>query len=108
MSEKHQEIEVYMSRRFEKALNKLTNKHLKIVEDEIDQIIANPKIGRQKKGDIAYLRVHKFKIKSQQVLLGYSWFEDNLEIYLLHFGSHENFYQKMKEQRKSDLTFMRS
>lgn len=106
MSEKHNEIEVYMSRRFEKALNKLINKHLKFVEDEIDKIVDNPKIGTPKKGDLSYLRVHKFKLKSQQVLLGYSWLEDKIEIYLLHFGPHDNFYQKMKGQRKTGLKLM--
>ena len=94
MSEEQNEINVYQSRRFEKALRKLTETQLKIVEDEIDNIIEKPDIGEIKKGDLSYLRVHKFKMNKQQVLLGYSWIEDKVEIYLLHLGSHENFYQK--------------
>lgn len=103
MSEEQNEINVYQSRRFEKALRKLTVTQLKIVEDEIDNIIEKPDIGEIKKGDLSYLRVHKFKMNKQQVLLGYAWIEDKVEIYLLHLGSHENFYQKMKGQRKVDL-----
>ncbi len=102
MSEKHKKIDIYESRRFEKAMGKLPDSLLKIVEDEIEKIIKNPEIGEQKKGDLSYLRVHKFKLNNQLALVGYSWLEQRLEIYLLQFGSHENFYQKMKEQRKAD------
>ena len=107
MSEEQNEIDIYETRRFEKALKKLPEAQLKIVEDEIDKIIEDPEIGEVKKGDLSYLRVHKFKMNNQQVLLGYSWVEDKVEIYLLHIGSHENFYQKMKGQRKVDLKLIK-
>jgi mRNA-degrading endonuclease RelE of RelBE toxin-antitoxin system len=107
MSEEQNEINIYETRRFEKALGKLPEAQLKLVEDEIDKIIEEPEIGEIKKGDLSYLRVHKFNMKNQQVLLGYSWVEDKLELYLLHIGSHENFYQKMKGQRKIDLKLIK-
>lgn len=103
MSEEQNEIDVYESRRFEKAIKKLTEAQLKVVEDEIEKIIEDPEIGEQKKGDLAFLRVHKFQLDKQLALLGYSWIEDRLEIYLLQLGSHENFYKKMKGQRKVDM-----
>lgn len=102
MSEEQNEIDVYESRRFEKAIKKLTETQLKVVEDEIEKIIEDPEIGEQKRGDLAFLRVHKFQLDKQLALLGYSWLEDRLEIYLLQFGSHEIFYKKMKGQRKVD------
>ena len=108
MSEEQIEIDVYQSRRFEKALSKLPKSQLKIVEDEIDKIIDDPEIGELKKGDLSHLRVHKFKMDNEQVLLGYSWVEDKIEIYLLYLGSHENFYKKMKEQRKIDLKLIKA
>ena len=40
---------------------------------------------------------------NQLALLGYSWIEEKIEIYLLQFGPHENFYQKLKGQRKTDI-----
>ena len=107
MSEEQKEIDIYESRRFEKALSKLPDAQLKVVEDEIDKIIETPNIGELKKGDLSHLRVHKFKIDNQQALLGYSWLEDKIEIYLLQFGSHENFYQKIKGQRKADLKLIK-
>lgn len=106
MSDERNEIKVFETRRFEKALNKLPEPQMKLVEDEIDTIIANPEIGELKKGDLSHLRVHKFKLDKQQVLLGYSWAEEAIELYLLHIGPHENFYQKQKIQRKADLKFI--
>ena len=103
MSEEQNEVSVYESRRFEKALQKLSETELSIVEDEIDKIIADPEIGEQKKGDLSHLWVHKFKVVSKPVLLGYSWVENRLTLYLLNVGSQENFYQKMKKSRKDDL-----
>ena len=107
MLEKQIEIDVYQSRRFEKVLKKLPEPLLKMVEDEIDNIIKEPEIGVLKKGDLSHLRVHKFKIDNEQVLLGYSWVENKIEIYLLCLGSHENFYKKMKDQRKTDLKLIK-
>lgn len=108
MSEEQKGIEVYESRRFSKALNKLPEAQLKIVEDELDKVVADPEVGELKKGDLAHLRVHKFRLNNQQALLGYSWLEERLEIYLLQLGSHENFYQKMKNQRKGDVKLLDS
>ncbi|AMH00926.1 type II toxin-antitoxin system RelE/ParE family toxin [Serratia liquefaciens] len=97
------EVDVYQSRRFEKTLDKLPEALQEIVENEIDTIIANPEIGELKKGDLAFLRVHKFQLNNRLTLLGYSWVEDKLELYLLSVGPHENFYQDQKSHRKVDL-----
>ncbi len=103
MSEEPRNIEVFEARRFTKALSKLPEKHLVTVEDEIEKIIDNPELGQQKKGDLSHLRVHKFKVNKQELLLGYSWIDNELKLYLLSLGSHENFYTDLKKQRKSDL-----
>ncbi|MCJ8348285.1 type II toxin-antitoxin system RelE/ParE family toxin [Moritella sp.] len=107
MLEEQKEMDVYESRRFEKALGKLSESQLKIVEDEIENILDNPELGELKKGDLSHIRVHKFKMDTQQVLLGYSWVEDKIEIYLLHLGPHENFYKKASAQRKVDLRLIK-
>ena len=92
-------IEVFETPTFKKAFKKLTEKDKSLVEDEIDKIIDNPYIGIQKKGDLSYLRVHKFKLNKQLVLLGYSYLEDKLQLFLMHLGSHENFYRDAKKRR---------
>lgn len=108
MSDVQRNIDVYESRRFEKALAKLPQAQLIVVEDEIEKIIDNPEIGEQKKGDLSHIRVHKFKLNNQLALLGYSWIDNKLEVYLLHLESHENFYQQLKNKRKIDLKFVQS
>ncbi|EPJ42985.1 MAG: hypothetical protein OFPII_44170 [Osedax symbiont Rs1] len=107
MSEEQNEIEIYQSNCFEKALNKLPENKLKIVEDEIDNIFENPEIGEAKRGDLSHLRVHKFKFGSQKVLLGYSWLENKVRIYLLYLGQHENFYKQAKKRRMADLKLIK-
>jgi mRNA-degrading endonuclease RelE of RelBE toxin-antitoxin system len=97
------EIDVFQSRRFEKKFNSLNAQEQEIVDEQIELIIGNPESGEQKKGDLAFLRVHKFRMNSQQYLLGYSWVEQKLELYMLSLGSHENFYDDQKRHRKADL-----
>lgn len=97
------EIEVFQTNRFEKQLNKLSEAQREVVEDGIDNIIDDPELGKRKKGDLSHLWVHKFKLDKQEVLLGYSWVEDKLELYLLNIGPHENYYDSMKKSRKADL-----
>lgn len=111
MSEERQEAppatpnrpDVYETRRFAKALDKLHTDVLQLVEDEIEKVIAKPTIGEQKKGDLKHLWVHKFLITEQLYLLGYSWVADELVLYLMALGSHENFYNEQKKHRKKDL-----
>ncbi len=107
MSEEQNEISVYESRRFEKALQKLSETELTLVEDQIDRIIAEPMIGEQKKGDLSHIWVHKFKLGAKPVLLGYSWVDSELALYLLNIGPHENFYSGMKKNRKTDLKIIK-
>ena len=52
MSEEQKQIEVFETRRFTKALGKLAESQLVIVEDEIENIIENPELGELKKGTI--------------------------------------------------------
>ncbi|QCJ70690.1 addiction module toxin RelE [Providencia heimbachae] len=107
MSELQKEIDVYQTARFNKTMKKMSESDTKVVENEIDEIIANPLIGEQKKGDLDFLRVHKFRLNDSTVLLGYSWVSNKLELYLLQVGSHENFYETHKNHRKADLKMIK-
>ena len=97
------EIEVYEARTFTKALTRLNDAQRDRVDDEIEKIIEDPEIGERKRGDLAHIRIHKFKMDANEVLLGYSWREEKLVIYLLYLGPHENFYRDAKKRRKADL-----
>ncbi len=53
-------------------------------------------MGQQKKGDLSYLCVYKFKMVKQLTLLGYSYEKDTLTLELIALGPHENFYRDVK------------
>jgi len=74
---------VYQSPTFKKAVKKLHKNQKTDLDKAIHELLKNPVIGAQKNGDLAYLRVYKFKMVKQQTLLGYSFEEDQLILELL-------------------------
>lgn len=87
---------IKQSNTFKKIVKKLPKKHKTIIDDEIRKLIKNPKLGERKRGDLDFLRVHKFKLINQEVLLGYMYEEDQIILTLLKLRSHENFYRNIK------------
>lgn len=65
------------------------------MDSAVKAISENPTIGEAKVGDLAGGYVYKFKINKQLTLLAYQF--DDLEIQLLNFGGHENFYRDLKQ-----------
>lgn len=89
-------IKIKQSSHFTKIYKKLHDNQKEAVNEAIEKIANNPKIGEVKKGDLAGLYVYKFGVLSQLTLLGYHYYEDEVTILLLAVGSHENFYRDMK------------
>ena len=58
-------------------------------------ISTNPVAGEEKVGDLAGVRVYKFKITNQTYLLAYRVLDEE-SLKLLTLGSHENFYRDLK------------
>jgi mRNA-degrading endonuclease RelE of RelBE toxin-antitoxin system len=80
---------------FKKVYKKLHDNQKVAVNEAIQAIIAYPKIGEEKKGDLAGVFVYKFKIHNQEILLAYEWVPE--ERLLLALGVHENFYRDLKK-----------
>ncbi|MBF0097982.1 MAG: type II toxin-antitoxin system RelE/ParE family toxin [Magnetococcales bacterium] len=94
-------MEILQTRIF-KTDTKRLHPNQKIVLDEAVKLISiNPEIGEEKVGDLAGVRVHKFKMIHQEVLLAYEWRETEDQVILLALGHHENFYRDLKRQRHS-------
>jgi len=87
---------VLQSPTFKKAVKKLNTNQKQDLDAVIKELMVDPAIGEQKKGDLSFLRVHKFKINKQLTLLGYSFDDGTLVLALLALGTHENFYRDMK------------
>lgn len=81
---------------FKKAVKKLHKNQKSALDKAIKVLMDEPLSGEQKKGDLSYLRVYKFKMVSQLTLLGYSYEDGAIVLELINFGSHENFYRDMK------------
>jgi mRNA interferase RelE/StbE len=90
--------QVRQTRRFARQYKKLQDNVAADVDDAIALVQSAPNTGVLKKGDLATLRVHKFRSCGQLYLLGYSLDETICLIYLEAVGPHENFYRDMKRQ----------
>ena len=84
---------------FKKAVKKLHKNQKMELDSAIKKLIENPLLGDQKKGDLIFLRVYKFKMLKQLTLLGYSYEDGAVTLELIALGSHENFYRDVKKSR---------
>jgi mRNA-degrading endonuclease YafQ of YafQ-DinJ toxin-antitoxin module len=93
-------MKIYQSRSFEKKVKKFNEKEKYELDNEIKQIIQNPLIGTEKKGDLRGVFVHKFNLQNQMYLLSYRFVkEESLELIMI--GPHENYYRDLKSYLKS-------
>ncbi|PKK88559.1 MAG: addiction module toxin RelE [Candidatus Wallbacteria bacterium HGW-Wallbacteria-1] len=86
---------ILQSRTFKNTVKKLTPSDKMILDQEVRNILENPDIGEEKKGDLAGVFVHKFKIRIIQYLLSYRFSNQNLELIMI--GTHENYYRDLKK-----------
>ena len=89
-------MKVIQSGVFSRTIKKLKKNEKKALDNAVKKIIEKPDIGQMKKGDLAGVRVHKYKHANKQYLLGYRYNKDESLLTLLALGSHENFYQDLK------------
>jgi len=69
------------------------------LDDAIRLIVADPKIGELKKGDLAGVRVYKYRYHAQLLPIAYRLVDEEGVIKLLALGSHENFYRDLKRDQ---------
>ncbi|XYY58701.1 type II toxin-antitoxin system RelE/ParE family toxin [Catenovulum sp. SX2] len=88
--------QVLQTSSFKKAVKKLKGNQKSDLDKAVRALINDPKLGEVKKGDLAFLRVYKFKMVKQLTLLGYSYQDGTVILELIALGSHENFYRDLK------------
>lgn len=89
---------VFFSPLFGRKVKKFSKKEKEILDHEVQKLLDHPDLGEEKKGDLLGVRVYKFKINKQQMLLAYE--DSEKELLLLTIGSHENYYRDLKEYLK--------
>ena len=79
---------------FERA-KKLHRLQKNDLDTAVKAVAADAEIGEEKVGDLAGIRVFKFRMTNQLCLLSYRVLDAD-SIKLLTVGSHENFYRDLK------------
>ena len=91
------EIQVFQTPLFSKIKKKLKKNQIKDLDNAVREIIKNPELGEQKKGDLANVWVYKFRMVDRENLLAYQWDEKTRT--LISLGVHENFYRDIKKYK---------
>ena len=91
------EIQVFQTPLFSKIKKKLKKNQIKDLDNAVREIIKNPELGEQKKGDLADVWVYKFRMVDRENLLAYQWDEKTRT--LISLGVHEDFYRDIKKYK---------
>lgn len=89
-------LRIVQSNSFKKSVKKLHKNQKSDLDNAVRAIADKPHSGTQKTGDLATVRVYKFKMMKQLTLLAYQIDDGQLVLTLLMIGSHENFYRDIK------------
>jgi len=87
-------VKILQTPTFKRAVKRLHKQEKKELDKAVRTIVEAPDIGEAKVGDLAGVRVYKFKMNKQLALLAYEPLSEAIK--LLALGSHENFYRDLK------------
>ena len=88
-------MQLFVTPTFARAAKKLRPGHKAKLDLAVRAIADSPLLGEAKVGDLAGVRVFKFRLGDQHCLLAYTQ-DGEATIKLLALGSHENFYRDLK------------
>jgi ParE-like toxin of type II bacterial toxin-antitoxin system len=83
--------------RFARAKRAFPEKVQLQIDEVVKAIMANPLVGEPKAGALKGVRVEKFKVGSQQLLVAYAFTPKTQTVELLDAGPHENFYKGLTQ-----------
>lgn len=86
---------------FRKFVKKQSRAFQLAIEDAVEPVLDNPDSGESKKGDLAGIKVHKFKYQGQEYLIAYESSGNETVFYMIE--THENFYRELKRYVKETL-----
>jgi mRNA-degrading endonuclease RelE of RelBE toxin-antitoxin system len=89
-------MRVLTTPRFLRSVKKLHADEKRALDEAVKSVITNPDAGDLKKGDLAGVRVYKYRFNTEQMLLAYAANKIEQVIILMGYGTHENFYRDLK------------
>jgi hypothetical protein len=87
-------IKILQTKLFERQIKKIHANQKASLDKAVKNILINPELGELKKGDLQDVRVYKFKMVNQLMLLAYCYNEKSIT--LMSLATHENFYRDLK------------
>ena len=88
-------MRIFVTPTFVRAAKKLHRLQKEELDTAVKTVAGDAQIGEEKVGDLAGIRVYKFRMGNQLCLLSYRVLDED-SIKLLTVGSHENFYRDLK------------
>lgn len=88
-------MRIFVTPTFVRAAKKLHRLQKEELDTAVKTVAGDAQIGEEKVGDLAGIRVYKFRMSNQLCLLSYRVLDED-SIKLLTVGSHENFYRDLK------------
>jgi len=82
--------------RFAKSKRRLPPRDQLEIDEQVKQLAADPLVGEPKTGALKGVRVVKFRLDAQVVLLAYQFDEKRNVIEVLDVAPHENFYRDLQ------------
>ncbi|GAB1481834.1 hypothetical protein MASR2M78_06490 [Treponema sp.] len=76
---------------FSRTSKKLDQNQKHSLDEAIRTLMEQALVGDSKKGDLAGIRVFKFRMNNQAMLLAYTFNEQSQTMTLIALGPHENF-----------------
>jgi mRNA interferase RelE/StbE len=92
-------MKVLQSLSFSKVVRRFSERDKRILDQQVRAVMENPGIGREKRGELRGVFVHKFKIHTVQYLLAYRLKSSDL-LELIMIGPHENYYRDLEKYLK--------
>lgn len=90
-------MRIFVITTFERAAKKLHRLHKDELDAAVRTIGGDSKIGEEKVGGLAGIRVYKFRVSNELWLLSYRLLNED-SIKLLTIGTHENFDWKLRRK----------
>lgn len=88
-------MRIFVAPTFVRAAKKLHRLQKEELDTAVKTVAGDAQIGEEKVGDLAGIRVYKFRMGNQLCLLSYRALDED-SIKLLTVGLHENFYRDLK------------
>ena len=88
-------MRIFVTPTFDRAAKKLHRLQKDELDAAVKTVASDVLIGEEKVGDLAGIRVYKFRMCNQLCLLSYRVMDVD-SIKLLTVGAHENFYRDLK------------